>query len=316
MGTGSARVLDWKWLQLNLETDFIRSIKDAEGRAVRIPAPSLRAIRDDIVAMRAKNITHIYKYTCPTTYEMMFCNAVPIRNNRKGKNSTKKAQYEAMKSDIVTKEWLFMTTVKLNNCAEWFEEVVDPKTTDKFFALPTAAVAINCESVPKKVEGAPNLKFPQWSRGICGISALSSAFFFTYDQQLSYIIYEKRQEYLEVLGQEVYGKRCPALKYLINIIFKQPKIFEEYAVKRIKSPVGWRELCHNPYYNTVVLCIPKSSSFAKDHIIAITKGWIFDGNLIYAMPLTEENLTWSTTRGESEQAFSKFVEQVQVIKKN
>ena len=63
MGAGSARVLDWKWLKLNHETDFIRSIKDAEGRAVRIPAPSLRAIRDDIVAMRTKNITHIYKYT-------------------------------------------------------------------------------------------------------------------------------------------------------------------------------------------------------------------------------------------------------------
>ena len=315
MGAGAARVLQWKWLKENLETSFIRTIKDGQGRAVRLPAPALKTIRDDIVAMRAKNITHIYKYTCPTTYEIKFCNAIEIRNNRKARNATQRAQYEAIKTDIVTREWLYMTAVKLNNCEEWFKEVIDPKTTDKYFSLPTAAVSGSFGSIPEEVEGAPRLQFPQLSRGICGISALSSAFYYNYDRKLSFNIYEKRQEYLQVLGEEMYGKRSPAMKFLIDIIMQQQKVFKKYTVQRMKKPVGWRDLCQNPYYNNIVLCIPKSSSFAKDHIVGITKGWIFDGNLSYALPLTEENLTWSTTHGKGQEVFSQFVEQVQVLQK-
>ena len=61
-----------------------------------------------------------------------------------------------------------------------------------------------------------------------------------------------------------------------------------------------------------MLCIPKSTSLNRDHIIGITQGWIFDGNLSYAIPLNEDNLSWSASHGESGEVFAGFCEQIQV----
>ena len=70
------------------------------------------------------------------------------------------------------------------------------------------------------------------------------------------------------------------------------------------------------YYSNIILCIPKSSAFSKDHMIGITQGWIFGSNLEYAVPLTEENITWTASHGKEGIVFSGFWEQVIVKKKD
>ena len=160
------------------------------------------------------------------------------------------------------------------------------------------------------------LRYPQHSEGVCGISAFSSAFFYGFDQNLALIIYQKKKEYREVLATKLFNKRSPAMKYLNRIIQENQKIFKEYTVIRVKQMIGWKQLLLPQYYNDILLCIPKSSSFSKDHIIGITKGWIFDGNLEYAMPLTEDNITWSASHGKEGLVFSGFWEQVIVKKKD
>ena len=113
MGLGSARVLQAKWIVENVDDEFVRNLKQEQNwnRLFPIAKRLKNKIKDNMASLRAKNVTHIYKYTCPTTYQMKFCNAMPIRN--RSTDSTKK--FEAIRSDEVTKEWLYITAVKLND---------------------------------------------------------------------------------------------------------------------------------------------------------------------------------------------------------
>ena len=265
-----------------------------------------------MASLRSKNVTRIYKYSCPTSYQMKFCNAVPVRNRKK---RSKKANFEIIKSDEITREWLYITAVKLNNCKDWFDQVMDPAVTDQFFELPTAAVTKNTSIVPLKVKDAPMLRYPQQMESICGISAFSSSFYYRFDRNLGFMIYQNKQQYKESLGETLVNKRSPAMKCLNKIIQENPKVFRDYTVVRMKQMISWKQMFLPEYFDNILLCIPKSSSFSKDHIIAVTKGWIFDGNLEYAVPLTEENITWTASHGKEGIVFSGFWEQVIVKKK-
>ena len=133
---------------------------------------------------------------------------------------------------------------------------------------------------PEKVSDAPVMKYPQYNQGICGVSAFSSAFHFAFSAELSHLIYQKRDKYLKSLSTTVTGKKSPLLICLVDIMFQ--KAFQPYAVKRMRQIVSWKKLLENPFDYTIMLCISKSTSFSKDHIIGIINGWIFDGNLTYA----------------------------------
>ena len=113
MGLGSARVLQAKWIVENVDDEFVRNLKQKENsnRLFPISKKLKKKIRDNMTSLRTKNVTHIYKYTCPTTYHMKFCNAVPVRNRTT--DSTK--EFEAIRSDEITKEWLYITAVILND---------------------------------------------------------------------------------------------------------------------------------------------------------------------------------------------------------
>ena len=65
-------------------------------------------------------------------------------------------------------------------------------------------------------------------------------------------------------------------------------------------------------YNSIILGIVKSNYLSRDHIIAICRGWIFDANLTYAIPLTLDSLNWCAGHGKKEVLFDGFFEQVQI----
>ena len=313
-GKGSARVLRNQWIVDNVEESFISNLKQERNwdRSFTISKKTRKKIGNNMASLRAKNVTRIYKYTCETTYQMKFCNAVAVRQQKSNKS---KMKFEAIKTDEITKEWLYVTAVKMNNCLNWFNKVMDPAVTDKFFELPTAAVLKKTLTIPSKVANAPILQYPQQMEGICGISAFSSCFYYRFDRHLGFMIYRHKQKYKEALGEALVNKRSPAMKCLNSLIQENQKVFGDYTVVRVKRMLSWKQLLQSEYYNNIILCIPKSTELSKDHIIGVTQGWIFDGNLEYAVPLTEENITWTASHGKDGIVFSGFWEQVIVKKK-
>ena len=219
-----------------------------------------------------------------------------------------------MDGDEISQEWLYQNAVIVNKCNDWYESVMDPKTNDCFYELPIAATVDEFKQVPDDDESFPRLRYPQHDVGACGIAALSSAFHFTYSQTLSFLIHERKKDYMHSLGTSIgKKKKSSAMKFLSQIIYSKP--LKEYAVQRMRQMVEWKSFLHNPYYDSIILCIPKSTGFSRDHIIGITKGWIFDGNLSYAIPLNEKNLTWCTSHGRENEFFTGFWEQIAIVKR-
>ena len=303
------RFLDWKWIKENLTVEQIRAIKRSPNRQCALPNDVLEKIQSNMRELRQQNITHIYKYTCPTTYQMKFCNVIQVRSQRRDRADD--GNYQKMFGDEITREWLYTTAVTLNNCKDWFNDVMDPSTTDKIYELPVASVATEVTSIPERVTNAPDLKYPQNGQGTCGISAFSSSFHYCFNETLSLAIYQKRDEYLKVLSKDQASKRSSSMIFLSNII--NHKTFKAFVTRRMRQVVHWKQLLRDPHYSRIMLCIPRSSSFSKDHIIGITHGWIFDGNLLYAIPLNEENLTWCTSHGKRGEVFTNFIEQMAVF---
>lgn len=197
------RFLDWKWIQKNLSTEQIRVIKRTPNRRCALPNDVLEKIETNMQELRQQNITHIYKYTCSTTYKMKFCNAIPKRGDRRDRAAGVIGNYEIMKGDPIKEEWLYTTAVILSSCEDWYNTVMDPSTTDKIYELPVGAVASEGTLIPARVADAPDLKYPQYGQGTCGISAFSSAFHFCFNETLSLIIPQKRNEYLKELSKDV-----------------------------------------------------------------------------------------------------------------
>ena len=84
-------------------------------------------------------------------------------------------------------------------------------------------------------------------------------------------------------------------------------------MQRIKNIMSWKDIYNsNECYHSIILCIINSSSFSRDHMIAIANGWIFDSNLPYALPLNEDSLNWCASHGKEGFYFDRFVEHVQV----
>ena len=257
--------------------------------------------------LELKQVTHIYKTRCPTTLKTKFFNAIP-KSGKRISNKKASANYEKIDGDEVKHDWLHFNTVVLNKCHTWYKTVMDPKKTNYFFELPITATVTEVKKIPKKEDNAPIMRYPQNGVGACGIAALASAFHHTFNETLSFLIHSKRQEYLERLSDPISHKKSPAMIFLMNTINK--KAFKDYSVKRITRMIPWGKFLENPFYKHVVLCMPKSSSFSRDHIIGISRGWIFDGNLPYAIPLNEDNLTWCTSHGCENEVFTGFWEQV------
>ena len=220
-----------------------------------------------------------------------------------------------MKGDEISEGWLYDTAVGLNNCRSWYNKVTDPSVWDKTFEVPMASVKQTSDK-PKRDPTSPPVLYNQNNESICGISALSSAFAYIYESELALKIYQRRDEYLVSQSSSILktSKKSASMKFLMEIIFQ--KDFGKYMVKRIKQIVHWRDFLSNTeYFHSIILCILKSTDMSRDHIIAISQGWIFDGNLTYALALNVHNLSWCAVHGTEYGTFTGFYEQVQICLK-
>ena len=64
-----------------------------------------------MIALVAKNVTHVHKYKCPTTLKTKYCNAI---FNKKGNKEKTKISITIMKGDEISLKWLYNTAVGLN----------------------------------------------------------------------------------------------------------------------------------------------------------------------------------------------------------
>ena len=308
--TGDIRILEYEWIRENCNKPFIVKVNNQVNRTQPVPNKTLQNIKKEMKKLSAKNVTHVHKYVCPTSLKTKYCNAII---NKKG-NKDLENSVTIMKGDQITEDWLYQTAVGLNECQQWFNEVTDPAVNNRTFEVPVASAKQNIIQ-PKRDMDSPTVTYTQNNQGICGISAFSSAFAYSFDKDLALLIYKKRQEYLESLSISIRqkSKRSASMKFIMQIVFR--KEFKNYGVKRIKQMIKWSDLLHdNRYFNSIMLCILKSEDNSRDHIVAITKGWIFDGNLTHALSLTVGNLTWCCSTGKSNNMFIGFYEQVQIHK--
>ena len=309
---GKIRFIDWKWIRDTLDRPTIKHMRKEPLRQFQLPKHTLDKIKDGMKTLQYKKITHIYKFICPTTYEFKFWNAICKRSSKQFKGQ--QVNFEYIEGDEVKKDWLYFNAVTINNCKQWYDTVMDTNTTNMFYELPIAAVASGNLQLPLRVIGCPVLKYPQNNLGVCGVSAFSSAFYYAYSEPLSLLIHQERDNYLKALTKPMKTKKSQALKFLSAIIQQKP--FKGYYIRRMKRINSWKQMLESAnYYYTIMLCIPKTTNFSRDHIIGITQGWIFDGNLPYAIPLNEDNLSWCSSHGQSGEVFTGFCEQIQVCVK-
>ena len=92
--------------------------------------------------------------------------------------------FEYMFGDEIKKKWLYEAAIKLHQCQDWYDIVTVPKVTNKVFEFPVAAESKSIEKKYKE-QVAPVVNYPQNGKGSCGISALSSAFYYQYDTNLA-----------------------------------------------------------------------------------------------------------------------------------
>ena len=73
--------------------------------------------------------------------------------------------------NIITKDMLYDTAVGLNNCKDWYNDIIDPRKTNQVFDLAIAAVAGMSENImrPLKEENDLDLFYPQEGEGTCGV---------------------------------------------------------------------------------------------------------------------------------------------------
>ena len=128
-------------------------------------------------------------------------------------------------------------------------------------------------------------------------------------------IFKNKEMYLKVLSNHVKKtKKSSAMIFLMQIMERRPfsKIFE---CKRLNN-VQLNELKNkSEYFYSVILCFLRSTKMSRDHIIAISQGWIFDSNLKYAIDFSDDNLNWCVGQGKEHEVFGGFHEVVQFRKR-
>ena len=311
---GSIRFLNEAWVDKNCTAAYKISLSKNTNRKQKIQTFTRNKITNEMTKLREMHCTHIYKFTCPVSLEHKFCNAV--MNMKRGKTSSD--ALIAMKGDIITSEWLYEVAVTMHNNHSWYRSVMDPKVTNQFFELPVGAAACSTMLSPSKVEGAPALIYPQKGDGSCGVSAFASAFYYLFDKDLGANIINKKEGYMNCLSAPApkKSKKAASMKFLVSIVTQNAKLFKDFYVERKKQIMDWKDVVKmQRSVKTIQLCIIQTTSFSRDHIIALAGGWIFDSNLTFAIPLNANNLNWCANHGKQDVYFEQFIEQVEVGKK-
>ena len=93
--------------------------KENNNRWFTLNETTLNQIKEKMKQLRYKKVTHIYKYTCPTSLKFKFLNAIP-KSSQQNENRVED-NFEKIDGDEVTHEWLHFNTVVLNKCTTWYK---------------------------------------------------------------------------------------------------------------------------------------------------------------------------------------------------
>ena len=315
-GTGSIRFINESWIKKVIGRGFVLKLRNHQGQVIHLSKKHKKSLGNHIKELARVEVTHVHKYQCKTTLQHKFCNAILTKTkvSQKWKEEGDSNSFTILREDVISPEWLYDNAVTLNNCRDWYNRVMDPNVVNKTFELPISSV-VDTVDLPPEDKNSPTMLFPQTQTGICGIAALSSAFGFLYGQDLAGLIHQKKDAYLMELSNPVNisSKKSTAMKFLMHLFFDKKVLRKNYTVKRVPPPfASIKDMQKDTkYYNSIMLCLLKTSTMSRDHIIGICRGWIFEPNLPYAIVLNMENMNWCAGHGK-DILFNGFYEQVQI----
>ena len=105
-----------------------------------------------------------------------------------------------------------------------------------------------------------------------------------FDKNLAAKIHSNKQGYIECLSEPGQKKRKKAssFKFLDSIMMK---------IKLKRKLISWKDIDQsNVFHESIIFVSSRAKYFSSAHIITICGGWIFYGNLNYAILLSEESL--------------------------
>ena len=101
------RIVEYEWIIIYCNTGFVMRLKKEKNRALILPNPTKKRIKEEMRSLAAKNVTHVHKYKCPTTLTTKYCNAI---FNKRGKG-TSGPSITIMKVDEISLKWIYNTAV-------------------------------------------------------------------------------------------------------------------------------------------------------------------------------------------------------------
>ena len=172
-------------------------------------------------------------------------------------------------------------------------------------AVPQGAAFHEGEEAPEEVIGAPVVKFEQNGQPSCVVCSLASALHASGDIFYSELVYSWLNDSLTITtGKRTDGKMCVYRDRMDFIAEKSRRTPRVYKVK-VRGSQGFG-FYTSPFSADVHLCEVVGMDNARDHVVGLWNGWIFDSNLNYALPYSKESLDWCSGGGEYKCEFKHF----------
>ena len=303
----NVRIIDKMWIQRYCNLKIKERIQAKSNIAVSLTREDQVEIRKDAKVYVSNNISYIHKFYDKKSGYNKFCRAELSQDN------SKNAKYDISYDDIIEYDFLNDLVTMNDGIEDWYNEIMLPENIDMTFPVPVTSVKTIDRWQPLKMKDAPIMKYPQYNSGLCGLCSLASAFFFNLDEDMANHVYLHRDQYFQNFINKDATKKNQIMKFLKQICYYKKR---EYEVKNhTGKTITPSNLKNNSIYYDVVVGLLKDTRGSKDHIISFCKGWIFDSNLHYGIPINNDNLNWCCGIHINGAKFDGFHELLSVKKK-
>ena len=196
---------------------------------------------------------------------------------------------------------------------DWYDQIMLCENINETFPVPETSVKGVGGFQPSQHKKAPILKYPQHNSPLCGICSLASALCFNNGDDLGDYLIRFRVQYYEHFISKDNTKKSSIMKFLKARCYDKRR---EYIITHHAGrSITISSLNNDQIYFDVVAGLLNDTLSSKDHIVSFSQGWIFDSNLPYAIPITEDNLNWCCGKHQNGAEFLGFHELLSIQKK-
>ena len=300
------KIVDKKWIAKYCSQETKSSLVSNVNQQLLLNEDDKKEIRLSVKMYESSCVRYIHKFVHPKTNEIVFCRA-ELKVTKK-----RSAEFIILKEEIILHEFI-LDLVTLNSIQSFYTDLMDRNVINKTFPVPEVSAKVS-QYQPSKENNFPPMKYPQYNSGLCGICSMCSAIEFRFGSQFASYVYEFRHKYHEHFIKTDNSKKSPIMNFLKTIIFD--KRGDEYKLKKHSGKsIKVGNLMKDNIYDHVVVALLKDSRLAKDHIVTFCRGWIFDSNLTFAIPISNINLDWCCGNSDNDAMFIGFYELFSIYEK-